>query len=245
MTRFEVQCRVDAPRGELYAWHARPSAFERLAPADGSVRLIEDSGGIGDGARKVLALGPIGLRWVAVHDRHEFGRGFRDVQERGPFRRWEHTHRFEDDGPRASILRDTVEYELPFGRLGDLVAGRAIASQLRAMFARRHEVTQHDVSLFAHEPPREFPLAVHGTGRAADQLRAFLATGGWRLVDDAPAAVVLQHGEAHTASGELLAPFSDASDAALARIHRAARRFGRDTALRSDSGATDRYRDRR
>ncbi len=37
----------------------------------------------------------------------------------GPVRRWEHTHRFVADGPSSSVIEDTVDYDAPFGPLGD------------------------------------------------------------------------------------------------------------------------------
>jgi ligand-binding SRPBCC domain-containing protein len=44
-------------------------------------------------------------------------RTFTDEMQRGPFKRWRHTHRFEptDDG---TVVRDHVEFASPFGPLG-------------------------------------------------------------------------------------------------------------------------------
>lgn len=211
--------RIEAPRAALYAWHARPTAFERLAPPGDSVRLVEDSGGIEDGARKVIELGPLGLRWVAVHDRHVADRGFRDVQQRGPFRRWEHVHAFLDDGVGASILEDRIEYELPFGRLGALVAGRAIAKLLERMFERRHAVTRHDVE-FAREPAPSTRIDVRGTSIDVRVLRAFLATGGWNVIDGAERIVSVTDGGLRV-DDRVIAPFLDVTEATLAAAHRA------------------------
>jgi ligand-binding SRPBCC domain-containing protein len=48
----------------------------------------------------------------------------------------------DPDGDDASYLVDDVTYTLPLGRLGALVAGRAVARRLERMFAYRHEVTR-------------------------------------------------------------------------------------------------------
>ncbi len=220
MTTVLFRSHIEAPRTALYAWHAHPSAFERLAPPDDSVRLSEDSGGIEDGARKVLELGPLGIRWVAVHDRHVTGHGFRDVQERGPFRRWEHVHVFVDDQAGTSILEDHIEYELPFGRLGAFVAGRAIAGMLARMFERRHRITRHDVELFAREPAPATVIDVRGSSSDARVLRAFLATGGWNVSEGADRIVTITDGAIRT-NDRALGPFQDAEDATLAAAHRA------------------------
>jgi ligand-binding SRPBCC domain-containing protein len=66
---------------------------------------------------------------------------FRDSQIKGPFALWLHTHRFEPDGPSACYLEDRVEYALPMGRLGRMIAGRFVRRKLERLFAYRHEVT--------------------------------------------------------------------------------------------------------
>jgi ligand-binding SRPBCC domain-containing protein len=66
---------------------------------------------------------------------------FRDIQIKGPFALWRHTHRFEPDGASACYLEDRVEYALPMGALGAMVAGRFVRRKLDRLFAYRHEVT--------------------------------------------------------------------------------------------------------
>jgi len=63
---------------------------------------------------------------VAEHSRYIASRQFHDIQIHGPFRRWEQTHAFEADGAEACYLEDRVEYELPLGRLGAWLFGRAV-----------------------------------------------------------------------------------------------------------------------
>ena len=168
---------------ELYHWHARPGAFRRLTPPWERAEVIEDTGGIDDGARKVIRVGPLRLRWVAVHEGHVEGCQFVDVQQQGPFARWVHTHRFVPDGRERSRLVDDVEYALPLGALGELVAGRAIATKLDAMFAWRHRTTRADLD--AHARARLEPMTIGITGAGGllgTQLGAFLTTGGHTVV---------------------------------------------------------------
>lgn len=242
MTSFVARSPIAAPRAALYAWHARPGAFERLTPPGQRVRLVEDSGGIADGARKVLAIGALGIRWVALHDGHVEGHRFRDVQQRGPFRRWEHTHTFLDDGPDRSILEDSVEYELPLGPLGELAAGWAIRRQLARMFAHRQRVTRHDVELAAREPAGGASLRIDRQDCGEPRIRvvrAFLSALGWsatpatshaaRAASDTHISVhisVQRDRAAIEAGGRReVVPLLDESDAALAALHRALRRF--------------------
>ena len=49
MHRFVQESALSAPARALYDWHARPGAFERLAPPWQALRVVERCGGIEDG----------------------------------------------------------------------------------------------------------------------------------------------------------------------------------------------------
>ncbi|EYF03702.1 SRPBCC family protein [Chondromyces apiculatus] len=144
MPTFEKRTRIAATPEQVFAFHEAPDALERLTPPWEEVRIVEKSAGIGVGARVVMdtRLGPLWMRWVAEHTRYEKGRMFQDVQISGPFRRWEHTHQMDPDGEGGCWLVDHVEYALPVGALGALVAGRMVRRKLERMFDYRHELTQ-------------------------------------------------------------------------------------------------------
>jgi uncharacterized protein (TIGR01777 family) len=182
---FIRRSRVPAPAEEVFRWHARAGAFERLTPPWEAVEILERGDGIGDGARTVVRVpvGPFRRRWVAEHRDYQEGRQFRDVQVEGPFASWSHLHRVEPDGPDACHLEDRIEYVLPLGRLGRWLGGGLVRRKLERLFAYRHRTTIAD-------------LAEHrrGTGRAAlrvlvsgagglvgSALVPFLTTGGHRV----------------------------------------------------------------
>jgi len=146
MPTFVRRTRIAAPVERVFRWHELPGAFEKLTPPGEPVRVIEQSGGIRDGGRMELAIGrwPMRVRWIAEHSGYTAHQQFRDTQIHGPFRRWEHTHRVEPDGPLACYLEDRIEYALPFGRLGAWLAGRAIERKLDRLFRYRHQVTREE-----------------------------------------------------------------------------------------------------
>ena len=194
---FSRSLRVPVPAAELFAWHERPGAFERLAPPWQRVRVVRTDGRITDGSRveleAPLAPAPLGAlldplvglvvptRWVVEHRDYVAGRQFRDVLLRGPFRRWEHLHRMEPEGRSASVLTDAIDLELPFGAAGRL-AGEAIArAELERLFHYRHAVTAADLARHAGRAPRT--IAVTGaTGLVGTALVPFLTTGGHTVV---------------------------------------------------------------
>jgi uncharacterized protein (TIGR01777 family) len=194
MPRFLRTIEIDAPRGEVFAWHARPGAFERLVPPWERLRVIEREGGIEDGARTVLEMraGPVPVRWTAVHRDYRPPEQFCDEQRGGPFRRWIHSHRFVAlDGARTR-LEDDIDYALPFGALGALADPLAVRPRLARTFRYRHDTTRGDLHTHRHCALSPRRIAITGaSGLIGTALGAFLSTGGHtitRLVRRTPAA---------------------------------------------------------
>jgi ligand-binding SRPBCC domain-containing protein len=77
-------------------------------------------------------------RWVSRIETWDPPHGFVDVQEHGPYRFWEHSHRFapEGDGVR---MTDEVRYALPLGPLGRTAHVVAVRWALRRIFDYRAE----------------------------------------------------------------------------------------------------------
>jgi len=193
---FERRTRVDVSVDELFAWHERPGAFERLQPPWERVEVVQRSGGITDGARVELEarIGPLPVRWVVRHTDYERGRRFRDVQERGPFATWEHTHSMEPAEHGGAWLSDRIEYALPLGAIGRMLGGRSVRKRLERMFAYRHRVMCDDLAARAGRTGvRTMNVLVSGsTGLVGSALVPMLTTSGHsvtRLVrnDSAPA----------------------------------------------------------
>jgi uncharacterized protein len=140
---FVSTVRIEAPADVVFRWHAEPGALLRLSPPWEPVELIEPAPGIRDGDRGVLRVrvGPLRLRWEFEHRNYVEGRQFQDVQTRGPFKRWIHTHTFTPDGADACRLEDRIEYELPFGFLGRWLGAGMVRRKLERLFEHRHKVT--------------------------------------------------------------------------------------------------------
>jgi ligand-binding SRPBCC domain-containing protein len=137
-TRFTVSAE------RLFGWYAESRALERLIPPWQQARIIRRTGTvreIGSIVEIRVRIGPFWQAWISEHTACEEGRMFRDSQIKGPFALWRHTHSFEPDGPSACYLEDRVEYALPMGILGKIVAGRFVRRKLDRLFSYRHEFT--------------------------------------------------------------------------------------------------------
>ncbi|MGM0557544.1 MAG: TIGR01777 family oxidoreductase [Myxococcota bacterium] len=181
MSTFEKISEMPVDAQTLYDWHARPGAFERLAPPWDDIEVVQKLGGIEDGARLVMKIhqGPFSVTWEALHRDLIEGEQFVDEQVRGPFAKWEHVHRFEPT-EGGSLLRDHVEYELPLGWLGRLFGARKARQTLERMFTFRHRRTELDLRRHAafQDTPRKTVAITGASGLLGSHLSSFLQTGG-------------------------------------------------------------------
>lgn len=147
MPRFVYSSIIPAPVERVFAFHEQPDALERLTPPFAPVKVIRRAGGIQPGAIVELEvpIGPFKTRWLARHTEYERNRFFADVQDRGPFRRWVHHHRFEPVSPAETRLTDDIQFSLPGGALADFLGAWFARLQLRRMFRYRHDATRRAV----------------------------------------------------------------------------------------------------
>jgi ligand-binding SRPBCC domain-containing protein len=155
MPTYERSVRVFAPFEEVWDFHSTEKGLVALTPGWMNIRIEETRDPDGNPDPDVLEAGsvvessvrPFGVgprqSWVSdiVAREHSGGSAyFRDVMSDGPFREWTHTHMFYADNG-ATIVRDRVEYELPFGGLGRALGPLAVVG-LDPMFRYRHRKTK-------------------------------------------------------------------------------------------------------
>jgi ligand-binding SRPBCC domain-containing protein len=163
------------PVEAVFAFFADPENLPRLMPSWQKAR-IEDAAFVappprpaaasaslakttfaGQGTHMTISfrpipLSPIRLSWEAEITEFVWNDHFCDRQLKGPFAYWNHCHSVRSQtnsstGSPGTLLTDDVDYELPFGRLGELAEHLFIARQLRSTFdyrqARTHELLPH------------------------------------------------------------------------------------------------------
>jgi ligand-binding SRPBCC domain-containing protein len=82
-----------------------------------------------------LTLRGIGIDWLTSIQEWEPPHRFVDVQVRGPYGLWHHTHEFTPaPGGNGTIMRDTVRYAIGFGPLGALAHRLVVRRDLEAIF---------------------------------------------------------------------------------------------------------------
>lgn len=141
---FEQEQLVPRPRAEVFAFFADAANLERITPGFLHFEILSPQPiAMGAGAIIDYQLSLFGLRfgWRTLIESFEPDRGFVDVQTKGPYRSWRHTHRFSD-APGGTLVHDRVEYEVPFGPFGALARRLFVAHQLRRIFDFRRTAIQ-------------------------------------------------------------------------------------------------------
>ena len=186
MPEFVLRIRLNHSVAEVFAWHMRPGALERLVPPWERVTIESREGTPATGGRVTLRVrrGPTEISWELLHTDFEQNRLFRDEQIRGPFTRWIHTHRFEPANAGACTVEDHVDWELPMGAAGRLLGGSSVEEELDRLFTFRHHRLRNDLGRLARYRGGA-PLKVAVTGSSGLIGRALchvLTTGGHRVV---------------------------------------------------------------
>jgi uncharacterized protein (TIGR01777 family) len=193
----ERSTRLPCTPDQVWAWHVRPGALERLTPPWERVRVLQRPASLDNGSRVVLEvhLGPMPVRWVAVHRDVTPGRGFVDEQVEGPFAHWVHEHLFspERDG---CLVTDRITCTPPLGAVGGVMSGPFLRARLERTLRYRHAVLGTDLEQHARAALSPLHVAVTGaSGLVGSALVPFLTTGGHRvtrLVRRSPGAGELQ-----------------------------------------------------
>ncbi|WP_145282575.1 SRPBCC family protein [Pirellulimonas nuda] len=142
MPTFDYNFTVPAPLTEVAAFHSDTRALKLLTPPPTIVRIHSvEPLAEGSVSKFTLWVGPIPLRWTAVH-RNVSQRGFTDVQAEGPAARWEHTHTFTPIGPDQTRIDEHIDYQHRSGWRGLLTRVLFARANLSFMFAYRAWVTR-------------------------------------------------------------------------------------------------------
>jgi ligand-binding SRPBCC domain-containing protein len=133
--------RLEAPPEAVFPFFADARNLEAITPPLLRFRLLTPEPiamGVGTFLQYALRLHGVPVRWDTLIQEWEPPHRFVDVQVRGPYRLWHHTHELAAvDG--GTVMRDTVRYSMGFGVLGEVARRAVVARDLEAIFAFRAE----------------------------------------------------------------------------------------------------------
>jgi ligand-binding SRPBCC domain-containing protein len=159
---LERRQRVELPIEQVFDFYGDAHNLERITPPWLGFEVITPAPieiGVGTLIEYRLRLHRVPIRWRTRIEVWEPPDRFVDVQIRGPYSLWEHTHRFEQDDPGATTIEDRVRYSIPFGPLGGLAERLLVRRDLRQIFDYRSEAVKRELPTAA-SPQRRSPTGL-------------------------------------------------------------------------------------
>jgi len=126
------------PLAETFKFFSDPRNLERLTPAFLNFKFLTtppsdlQPGSVID---YQIRLYGVPVHWWTRIEVVEAPNKFVDVQEKGPYALWRHSHVFIDGG--QTEVRDRVEYAMPLGPLGEIAYHLFVARSLEQIFEFR------------------------------------------------------------------------------------------------------------
>lgn len=126
---------------EVFEFFERPENLPHITPPWLGFRILTPGpltmrcGLVIDYTVRVLGMSTHWRSAIAEYDRPY---AFRDVQVIGPYRLWDHRHRFRRENG-GTLIEDFVVYELPLGPLAGLLDAVMVRRQLVAIFEYRRQ----------------------------------------------------------------------------------------------------------
>ena len=130
-------------RDQVFAFFAEASNLERITPPELGFEMVTSQPiHLSEGTRIDYRLHLFGIpfSWQSEIQRWDPPEVFVDVQRRGPYKHWVHTHRFRENHGTTTI-EDEVRYALPYTPLGELVYP-LVRLQLYRIFRYRQRAIQ-------------------------------------------------------------------------------------------------------
>jgi ligand-binding SRPBCC domain-containing protein len=131
---------VRRPIDETFRFFSDPRNLERLTPAFLKFKFLApppDELRPGSAIDYQIRLYGVPVHWRTRIEVVEAPNRFVDVQEKGPYALWRHSHSFSDIGGGQTEMRDHVEYAMPLGLLGEIAYHLFVARSLEQIFEFR------------------------------------------------------------------------------------------------------------
>jgi ligand-binding SRPBCC domain-containing protein len=143
MTIYQLNRELWVPRPlpGVFEFFSRADNLERITPSWMMFRILTPGPiQMREGATIAykLRMRGVAIRWLTRIERWDPPFHFIDVQAKGPYKLWRHTHRFSEVRG-GTLIVDTVEYALPFGVLGRVVHRIQVAKDLSQIFDYREQ----------------------------------------------------------------------------------------------------------
>lgn len=130
----------------VWDFFTSPDNLLRITPKDMNFRILYEipDKEIYEGMIINYTVAPflgIPLNWQTEITQVNYLKSFTDFQQKGPYKLWNHYHEFIPNN-EGVLMVDTVEYELPFGVIGEMVHKLVVKKKLDQIFNYRYQVLE-------------------------------------------------------------------------------------------------------
>ncbi|MCC7298894.1 MAG: SRPBCC family protein [Bacteroidia bacterium] len=144
--RFTAEQFIPASIATVWEFMSSPQNLKHITPASMNFEILENSadGPMYPGMVIMYKVSPLPLtrvRWVTEITHVEELKYFVDEQRFGPYSFWHHKH-FLEEVEGGVMMRDIVDYKIPFGWLGDLANAILVSKKLKQIFAFRKQALE-------------------------------------------------------------------------------------------------------
>ena len=133
---------VKRPLDEVFAFFEKAENLSRITPSSLGFEILTPTPiHMKDGTviDYTIRLAGMPIHWRSLITSYEPPYCFVDVQLKGPYAFWHHTHSFKET-QGGTLITDEVHYALPFGFLGRLAHALFVKRQLKKIFDYRAQV---------------------------------------------------------------------------------------------------------
>ncbi|AQW96721.1 SRPBCC family protein [Elizabethkingia anophelis] len=134
----QLNCNIE----EVWDFFSSPLNLSKITPKDMKFTVLSDlkNTPIYEGMEIDYLVSPvlgIPLKWKTMITQVNYQKSFTDLQAKGPYRYWNHYHEFIEND-KGVLMKDSVDYELPFGFLGKLAHSLFVHKRLKSIFEFRY-----------------------------------------------------------------------------------------------------------
>ena len=131
---------------EAWAFFTVPGNLDRITPSEMKFSITNSPGQhTYQGQIITYKIGIIPLiksNWITEITHFVPKRFFVDEQRFGPYAMWHHEHHFTETGDGRVLMKDIVNFKMPLGIFGEILAGEAVKKRVVFIFESRYRILQ-------------------------------------------------------------------------------------------------------
>jgi uncharacterized protein (TIGR01777 family) len=139
--RYIFEQWIPKTKEDIFPFFSDAHNLETITPPSLNFKITsvsEGPMGVGTEIQYKLSIDGIPVNWKTLIKDWNPPHYFSDNQEKGPYSKWYHIHRFEDLAG-GTLMTDQVDFKIPLGALGYLAASWKVLKDVKKIFNYRRE----------------------------------------------------------------------------------------------------------